>query len=131
MAPVAPEPLIDVVLKWNEKQNRFDNFRANELMDEKETQQMVKMAAKKLNEQLLKTSMWSCLSQKNPEIGDEITKEELETLHIKVCEPIKKERDIHTMEITFPGNDAKSEKLFNEFSALVLRMHVIRACYID
>jgi len=48
MAPAAPEPLIDVVLKWNEKQNRFDNFRANELMDEKETQQMVKMAAKKI-----------------------------------------------------------------------------------
>lgn len=120
---------IDILLKWNDKEHRFEKFLASEFMTEKETEELIKMAVKKINDSQLKKGLWARIRRsKSP--GPVITPDDISKLTIRVLEPNNDvSRNLHTLEITFPVNDEKSEQLFNEFTSFVLKMHVLKSYY--
>ena len=121
---------VDILLKWNDKEHRFEKFLASEFMTEKEAEELIKMAAKKINESQLKKSLWARIRRSKSRGSCVITPDDINKLTIRLLEPNNDvSRNLHTMEITFPVNDEKSEKLFNEFTSFVLKMHVLKSYY--
>ena len=121
---------IDILLKWNDKEHRFEKFLASEFMTEKEAEELIKMAAKKINESQLKKSLWARIRRSKSRGSCVITPDDINKLTIRLLEPNNDvSRNLHTMEIAFPVNDEKSEKLFNEFTSFVLKMHVLKSYY--
>ena len=121
---------IDILLKWNDKEHRFEKFLASEFMTEKEAEELIKMAAKKVNDSQLKKGLWARFRRSKSRGSCVITPDDINKLTIRVLEPNNDvSRYLHTMEITFPVNDEKSEKLFNEFTSFVLKMHVLKSYY--
>lgn len=113
------------------KNVKLDNFKAQDLLDERQLKVIVKIAMSKVNSEILRKNLWNSVKEK-------ITKEhviaEKDVKNIEVTisdETVIGDKVMKDVLILFPDNDLKIEKLYDEFSQILLQMHIIKTYWLE
>ena len=120
----------DIKLKWNDKIRNFTNFTISDIMNIKDLNTLLRMAVDNLvaDKHPNIRKFINCIESWKIPIKKEMLKMSREELELAYLEVIKGKR-CHLIELKFKGETIHGRKLFNEFSALVLKMQIIRSCW--
>lgn len=119
----------NTILTWKHKTMKLNGVDLSKLLDPNKAQQLIKVAAKIVNEKESKNSL-SNLVRKKKDHSLQITEEDLSLLSVEVCTRHRQGKEDTIVEIIFPTNYEHAERLFKEVANLICKFHVIHSSYI-
>ena len=119
----------NTILTWKHKTMILNGVDLSKLLDPNKAQQLIKVAAKIVNEKESKKSL-STLVRRKKDRSLQITEEDLSLLNVKVCTRNRQGNEDTIVEIIFPTNYEHAERLFKEVANLICKFHVIYSSYI-
>lgn len=119
----------NTILTWKQKSVILNGVDLSKWLDPNKAHQLIKVAAKIINEKESKNSL-SILVRKKKDHSLQITEEDLSSLNVKVCTRNRQGKEDTIVEIIFPTNYEHAEMLFKEVANLICKFHVIHSTYI-